>query len=44
MNIPSEETKELTNEERVEVAEKLFGILPDTMTLEESKEDRLSKI
>ena len=44
MNIPSEETKELTNEERVEIAEKLFGILSDTITLKESKEDSLSKI
>ena len=36
----------LTNpfQERVEVAKSLFGILPDTMTLEESKSERLNKI
>jgi antitoxin (DNA-binding transcriptional repressor) of toxin-antitoxin stability system len=30
-------------QERVEVAESLFGILPQTMTLEEAREERLSE-
>ena len=36
----------LTNpfQERVDVAESLFGILPDTMTLEEAREERFSSI
>ena len=31
-------------EDRLEMAESLFGIIPNDMTLEESKEERLSKI
>lgn len=31
-------------QERVSVAESLFGILPQTMTLEEVKEERLKKV
>ena len=36
----------LTNpfQERVDIAKTLFGILPDDMTLEQSKEERYSKI
>ena len=36
----------LTNpfHERVDVAKSLFGILPDDMTLEQSKKERLDKI
>ena len=36
----------LTNpfQERVDIAKSLFGILPDDMTLEQSKEERYSKI
>ena len=36
---------ELTNpfQDRVEIAESLFGILPQTMTLEETSEERLSE-
>ena len=36
----------LTNpfQDRVEIAESLFGILPQTMTLEEAREERLSAI
>jgi antitoxin (DNA-binding transcriptional repressor) of toxin-antitoxin stability system len=30
-------------QERVEVAESLFGILPQTMTLDEAREERLSE-
>ena len=30
--------------DRVDTAKSLFGILPDTITLEESKEDQLSRI
>lgn len=32
------------NQERIDIANKLFGILPDTMTLEESQEERFSHI
>ena len=36
----------LTNpfQERVDVARSLFGIIPDDMTLEQAKEERLKKI
>ena len=36
----------LTNpfQERVDVARSLFGIIPDGMTLEQAKEERLGKI
>ena len=36
----------LTNpfQNRVEVAESLFGILPQAMTLEEAREDRLNEV
>ncbi|MBP3869597.1 MAG: type II toxin-antitoxin system prevent-host-death family antitoxin [Faecalicoccus sp.] len=36
----------LTNpfQNRVEIAESLFGILPQTMTLEEAKEDRIDEV
>ena len=36
----------LTNpfQDKVDTAKSLFGILPDTITLEESKEERLGKI
>ena len=36
----------LTNpfQDRVEIAESLFGILPQTMTLEEVKAERMSEI
>ena len=36
----------LTNpfQNRVEIAESLFGILPQTMTLEEAREERLSEV
>ena len=36
----------LTNpfQDRVDIAKSLFGILPDTMTLEEAKEERLGRI
>ena len=36
----------LTNpfQDRVEIAESLFGILPQTMTLEEAREERLSEV
>ena len=36
----------LTNpfQERVDIAESLFGILPDDVTLEEAKEERLERI
>jgi len=36
----------LTNpfQDRVEIAESLFGILPQTMTLEEAREERLNAI
>ncbi len=36
----------LTNpfQERVDVAKSLFGILPDDLTLEQSKEERLNEI
>ncbi|MBQ7671071.1 MAG: type II toxin-antitoxin system prevent-host-death family antitoxin [Clostridia bacterium] len=36
----------LTNpfQERVDIAKSLFGILPDDITLEQSKEERLGKI
>lgn len=30
--------------DRVEIAESLFGVLPQTMTLEEAKEERLNAI
>lgn len=30
--------------ERTEIAKSLFGILPDTMTLEEAREERLDQI
>ena len=35
----------LTNpfQDRAEIAESLFGILPQTMTLEEAREERLSE-
>ena len=35
----------LTNpyQDRVDIAKSLFGVLPDNMTLEESREERLSK-
>ncbi len=33
-----------TSQERIDIANSLFGILPDTMTLEESIEDRLNHI
>lgn len=32
------------NQERIDIANKIFGILPDTMTLEESQENYLSHI
>lgn len=32
------------NQSRIDIANSLFGILPDTITLEESKEDRLNNI
>ncbi|MCR5620574.1 MAG: type II toxin-antitoxin system prevent-host-death family antitoxin [Treponema sp.] len=32
------------NQDRIETATSLFGILPDDMTLEESKSERLSRI
>ena len=32
------------NQDRIGIAESLFGILPADMTLEDSKEERLSKI
>ena len=32
------------NQNRVEMAQSLFGILPTDMTLEESKKERLAKI
>ena len=31
-------------QDKVEIAKSLFGILPDTMTLEEAREERLNKI
>lgn len=36
----------LTNpfQDRVEIAESLFGILPQTMTIEEAREERLNAI
>ena len=36
----------LTNpfQDRVQIAESLFGILPQTMTLEEAREERLNAI
>lgn len=36
----------LTNpfQERVDIAKSLFGIIPDEITLEEAKEERLGKI
>lgn len=36
----------LTNpyQDRVDIAKSIFGILPDTMTLEESKTERLNNI
>ena len=36
----------LTNpfQEKTDTAKSLFGILPDTMTLEEAKEERLGRI
>ena len=36
----------LTNpfQDRIEIAESLFGILPQTTTLEEAREDRLNAI
>ena len=36
----------LTNpfQDRVDTAKSLFGILPDTMTLEEAREERLRKV
>ena len=36
----------LTNpfQDRVEIAESLFGILPQTMTLEEAKAERMSEV
>ncbi len=30
--------------DRTEIAKSLFGILPDTMTLEEAREERLNQI
>lgn len=33
-----------TSQERIDIANSLFGILPDTITLEESIEDRLNHI
>ena len=37
---------ELTNpfQDRVEIAESLFGILPQTMTFEEAREERLREV
>ncbi len=32
------------NQNKIDIANSLFGILPDTMTLEESIEDRLNHI
>ena len=32
------------NQDRVKMAEPLFGILPDNRTIEEAKKERLSKI
>ncbi len=34
----------LTNpfQQRIDIAESLFGVLPDTMTLEEAREERLA--
>lgn len=32
------------NQDRVNIAKSLFGILPNDMTLEESKEERLDQI
>ncbi len=32
------------NQNRINIAKSLFGILPDTMTLEECKEDRLKNL
>ena len=32
------------NQDRVEIAKSLFGILPSDMTLEEAKEERLDRI
>lgn len=32
------------NQDRVEIAKSLFGILPPDVTLEETKEERLSQI
>ena len=35
--------KEKEIEERIEIAESLAGIIPDDITLEEAREERLSK-
>jgi len=32
------------NQDRVDVAKSLFGVIPQKITLEESREERLSKI
>lgn len=32
------------NQSRIDIANSLFGILPDTITLEESKKERLNNI
>ena len=32
------------NQDRVDIAESLFGVLSDDMTLDESKEERLNRI
>ncbi len=32
------------NQDRVEIARSLFGVLPDNMTLEESRQERLDQI
>ena len=32
------------NQDRVEIAKSLFGILPDDITLEEAREERLDRI
>ena len=32
------------NQDRVEIANSLFGILPDDITLEEAREERLDRI
>lgn len=32
------------NQDRVDIAKSLFGIIPDDITLEESRDERLSKV